>query len=108
MVKLYKNKPKVVEAIQFDGTNLNEVLDFIKGKADYIINDSAWKVAKAAPVLVLKFEPDNYLGELYPGMYLTRIHNSKNDTFRIYTWSEFESKYEEYVPFEQFIEDLGI
>lgn len=84
MTNFYKNKPKVLEAIQFDGTNLNDVLDFIKGKADYFINDAAWQAGKAPPVIILKFEPNNFR-ELYPGMYLAKICNSEDDTIYLYT-----------------------
>lgn len=48
-IKLYKKKPVKVEAIQWTGNNLREVVDFTGETIRYHIDDSDWQVGKAAP-----------------------------------------------------------
>lgn len=49
----YKKKPVEVEAIQFDGLNLEEIKSFVGDKLHYDIIDSAWQVGKGAPHILM-------------------------------------------------------
>ncbi len=51
----YRKKPIVIEAIQWNGHNLEEVKEFVNdGSLEYDIIDTAWKVGKAAPQIIMK------------------------------------------------------
>ena len=52
----YKKKPVIIEAIQFDGLNLEEIKDFVGDKLKYDIIDSAWQVGKGAPHILMEIE----------------------------------------------------
>lgn len=76
----YKAKPCEIEAVQWDGLNLEEIKQFVGESLIYDINDAAWKVGKGAPHVDMKIrtlEGDmiatkgDYIvkglrGELYP------------------------------------------
>ena len=76
----YRKKPVVIEAIKWDGLNLQEVKDFVGDSLDCEIYDSAWEVGVAAPVADMKIKTlegnmqvniDDYIikgvqGEFYP------------------------------------------
>ena len=47
----YNTKPVEIEAIKWNGLNLNEVEEFAGKSLIYNIHDAAWKVGKA-PVMV--------------------------------------------------------
>ena len=50
----YRKKPVVIEAIQWNGDNLNEIKEFVGESLDYNIIDTAWKVGKGAPHVLMK------------------------------------------------------
>ena len=50
----YRKKPVVIEAIQWNGDNLNEIKEFVGESLDYSIIDTAWKVGKGAPYVLMK------------------------------------------------------
>ena len=50
----YRKKPVVIEAIQWNGDNLNEIKEFVGESLDYSIIDTAWKVGKGAPQVLMK------------------------------------------------------
>lgn len=52
----YKKKPIVVEAVQWNGLNLEEIKDFVGNSLIYNINDAAWKVGKDAPTVHIKIK----------------------------------------------------
>ena len=52
----YKKKPVIIEAIQFDGLNLEEIKDFVGSKLKYDIIDSAWQVGKGTPHILMEIE----------------------------------------------------
>lgn len=52
----YKKKPIVVEAVQWNGLNLEEIKDFVGDSLIYNINDAAWKVGKDAPTVHIKIK----------------------------------------------------
>ena len=52
----YKKKPVIIEAIQFDGLNLEEIKDFVGNKLKYDIIDSAWQVGKGEPHILMEIE----------------------------------------------------
>lgn len=54
MISEYRKKPVKVRAVQWTGTNLEEVKRFVGDKLIYSINDAAWEVGKAAPNVVLR------------------------------------------------------
>ena len=45
----YRKKPVVIEAIQWNGVNLEEVTRFVGNSLNYRICDTAWEVGKGAP-----------------------------------------------------------
>ena len=47
----YRKKPVVIEAIQWTGSNLEEIKSFVGKSLQYDINDAAWKVGKGAPCI---------------------------------------------------------
>lgn len=47
----YRKKPVVVEAVQWDGLNLDEVKEFVGESLDCVVHDAAYK-AEAAPPAV--------------------------------------------------------
>lgn len=52
----YKKKPVVIDAIQFDGLNLEEIKEFVGDKLIYDIIDSAWQVGKGRPHILMKIK----------------------------------------------------
>lgn len=52
----YKKKPVVIDAIQFDGLNLEEIKEFVGNKLIYDIIDSAWQVGKGRPHILMKIK----------------------------------------------------
>lgn len=50
----YRKKPVVIEAIQWNGDNLNEIKEFVGESLDYSIIDTAWEVGKGAPYVLMK------------------------------------------------------
>lgn len=53
---LYRKKPVVIEAIQWNGINLSEIKEFVGGSLEYTIHDAAWQVGKGAPVVDMKIK----------------------------------------------------
>lgn len=54
MVNLYRKKPVVIEAIQWTGTNLEELKNFVGNSLVYDICDAAWKVGKGRPKIFMQ------------------------------------------------------
>lgn len=54
MVSRYKTKPCEIEAIQWNGTNLEEIKDFVGNSLIYDICDTAWEVEKGRPFVFMK------------------------------------------------------
>ena len=52
----YKKKPIIIDAIQFDGLNLEEVKEFVGDKLVYDIIDTAWQVGKGRPHILMKIK----------------------------------------------------
>lgn len=52
----YRKKPIVIEAVQWNGLNLEEIKDFVGDSLIYNINDAAWKVGKDAPTVHIKIK----------------------------------------------------
>ncbi len=52
-VNEWRKKPVVIEAIQWNGTNLDEIKAFVGDSLEYEILDAAYKVGKAAPVVAM-------------------------------------------------------
>ena len=52
----YVKKPVVIEAIQWDGTNLEEIKEFVGDSLIYDINDAAWQVGKGAPHILMQIK----------------------------------------------------
>lgn len=50
----YKKKPVVIEAVQWNGLNLEEIKEFVGEDLQYNILDTAWKVGKGAPHTLMK------------------------------------------------------
>ena len=54
MMKKYKTKPVVIEAVKWTGLNLDEVKEFVGEDLIYDICDSAWKVGKGKPFIIVQ------------------------------------------------------
>lgn len=52
----YRKKPVVVEAIQWNGVNLQEIIYFVGDKLECHICDTAWKVGKDKPQVTIKIK----------------------------------------------------
>ena len=52
----FRKKPVIVEAIQFDGLNLEEIKSFVGDNLIYDIIDSAWQVGKGRPHILMKIK----------------------------------------------------
>lgn len=52
----YKKKPVVIEAIQWNGINLEEVKQFVGDNLKYQIIDSAWQVGKGRPYVLMEIK----------------------------------------------------
>lgn len=50
----YRKKPVVIEAIQWNGLNLEEIKDFVGKDLEYNILDTAWEVGKGVPHVIMK------------------------------------------------------
>jgi hypothetical protein len=76
----YRKKPVEIEAIQWDGMNTVEILEFARESASFKYHDAAWKVGAApcvADLTILTLEGDHHAsvgdfiikgvkGEFYP------------------------------------------
>lgn len=52
----YRKKPVVIEAIKWDGLNLQEIKEFVGESLEYYINDAAWQVGKGKPHVHMKIK----------------------------------------------------
>ena len=52
----YRKKPVVIEAVQWNGHNLEEIKEFVGDSLIYEISDAAWKVGKGAPAVYMEIE----------------------------------------------------
>ena len=52
----YKKKPIIIDAIQFNGLNLEEIKEFVGDKLVYDIIDTAWQVGKGRPHILMKIK----------------------------------------------------
>lgn len=50
----YRKKPVVIEAVQWTGSNLEEVKLFVGNDLQYDIMDAAWQVGKGIPYVNMK------------------------------------------------------
>lgn len=50
----YRKKPVVIEAVQWNGLNLEEIKEFVGKNLEYNILDTAWEVGKGAPHVIMK------------------------------------------------------
>ena len=76
----FRKKPVVIEAVQWDGLNLEEVKNFVSDNAYYATNDAAWKANVFRPITNItihtlegdmKVSENDYIikgvdGEFYP------------------------------------------
>jgi len=52
----YKKKPIIIDAVQFNGLNLEEIKEFVGDKLVYDIIDIAWQVGKGRPHILMKIK----------------------------------------------------
>ena len=52
----FRKRPIIIDAIQFDGLNLEEVKEFVGDNLSYDILDSAWQVGKGRPHILMKIK----------------------------------------------------
>lgn len=56
MAEKYVKKPITVEAILWNGHNLEEIKSFVGDSLEYEICDTAWKVGKCTPKVIMKIK----------------------------------------------------
>ena len=56
MMNKYITKPCEIEAIRWDGINLEEIKDFVGENLIYDIIDTAWQVGKGRPYVLIKIK----------------------------------------------------
>ena len=75
MVKKYKSRPIIIEAVKWDGNNFNEIYEFTEGQAN-LLNVHGEKVLVlltlegSMSASVGDFIIRGRVGEYYPGKYL--------------------------------------
>ena len=52
----YRKKPVVIEAVQWNGHNLEEIKEFVGDSLIYEIFDAAWRVGKDALAVYMEIE----------------------------------------------------
>ncbi len=52
--KKFRKKPVVIEAVQWNGHNLQEIKDFVGKDLVYSICDTAWECGKGIPYVSMK------------------------------------------------------
>lgn len=52
----YKKKPVIIDAVQFNGLNLEEIKEFVGEHLIYDIIDSAWQCGKGAPHILMEIK----------------------------------------------------
>lgn len=52
----YRKKPVVIEAVQWNGLNLEEIKKFVGDSLIYEISYTAWKVGKGAPAVYMEIK----------------------------------------------------
>lgn len=52
----YRKKPVEIEAVQWNGTNLEEIKAFVGKSLVYDIIDTAWQVGKGIPHVLMKIK----------------------------------------------------
>ena len=82
----YRKKPVVVEAVQWNGLNLEEIKEFVGDSLIYNISDAAWKVGKDAPTVHIKIKTLEGIMIAKAGDYIIRgvngeIYPCKADIF---------------------------
>ncbi len=50
----YRKKPIVIEAVQWNGLNLEEIKQYVGKDLIYSIIDTAWQVGKGTPQILMK------------------------------------------------------
>ena len=52
----YRKKPVVIEAVQWNGRNLEEIKEFVGDSLIYEIFDFAWNIGKYTPVVYMEIK----------------------------------------------------
>ena len=68
----YKTKPCEIEAIQWNGLNLQEIKEFVGESLIYDILDTAWEVGKGRPHVFMKIKTLEGIMEASVGDYIIR------------------------------------
>lgn len=88
----YVKKPVEIEAIQWDGLNLNEILEFVGENLKYEIFDEAWRLNQAPPYIDMKIHTLEGDMEVSKGDYIIKGVRGEfypckpdifNDTYRL-------------------------
>lgn len=56
MIEKFRKRPVVIEAVKWDGNNLQELKNFVGESLKYDIMDDAWEVGKSAPLVDVKIK----------------------------------------------------
>ena len=87
----YRKKPTIVDAIQFNGLNLEEIKQFVGDKLTYDIVDTAWVVGKGRPYIIMSVDTLEGVMPVYEGDYIIKGVNGEFYPCKPYI---FEKTYE--------------
>lgn len=73
----FRKKPVVIEAILWDGLNLEEVKNFVGKSLEYEIYDAAWQVGKGVPIVDMKIKTLEGTMEAKKGDYIIKGVNGE-------------------------------
>lgn len=73
----YKKKPVIVEAIRWNGFNLEEIKSFVGESLIYNIIDTTWKVGKGVPRVLMKIRTSEGDMEVNKGDFIIKGVNGE-------------------------------
>lgn len=68
----YRKKPVVIEAIQWNGHNLEEIKSFVGSDLEYDIIDTAWQVGKGSPYVDMRIKTLEGIHHVTAGDYIIK------------------------------------
>lgn len=87
MIKKYRKKPVIIEAILWDGLNTSEIKEFCGDKVKFAYNDAAWKAGKGPVIATPFFNTLEGIMQANKGDYIIRgvnneFYSCKPDIFK--------------------------
>ena len=73
----YRKNPVIIEAIQWNGTNLEEIKQFVGNSLEYDIHDAAWQVGKGVPIVNMRIKTLEGVVEVSKGDFVIKGVNEE-------------------------------